>query len=161
MAIVYLGLGSNLGDRRNSLRRARRLLSDDLLRILRSSSLYETAPVELAEQPPFLNQVVEAETYLTPEELLERAAHVEEQLGRQRSIPKGPRTVDIDILLYDQQVIDAPGLTIPHPSMHQRRFVLEPLAELAPDLVHPILRRTVRSLRKDTLDQDVERYSQP
>ncbi len=161
MAIIYLGLGSNLGDRSQNLRRARRLLSDDLLRILRSSSLFETAPLELADQPRFLNQVVEAETYLTPDELLARVAHVEAELGRQRTIPKGPRTVDIDILLYDDMLLETRELTIPHPAMHARRFVLEPLAELAPGLVHPKLQRTIRSLRKETLDQQVDRYYEP
>ncbi len=158
MAIAYLSLGSNLGGRENNLRRAVRLIADDLLRVTRTSGLYETAPMELADQPGFLNQVVEVETVLTPRELLARIAHVEAELGRQRTVPKGPRTADIDILLYDDLVVDSPGLVIPHPAMHERRFVLEPLAALAPDLVHPLLRRTLRGLLKDTLEQIVEPY---
>jgi 2-amino-4-hydroxy-6-hydroxymethyldihydropteridine diphosphokinase len=160
MAIAYLSLGSNLGDREHNLCRAIRLITDDLLRVTRASGLYETAPMEFADQPGFLNQVVEVDTVLIPRELLARIAHVEAELGRQRTVPKGPRTADIDILLYNSLIVDSPDLVIPHPAMHQRRFVLEPLAALAPDLVHPLLRRTIRSLRKDTLEQIVEPYHQ-
>jgi 2-amino-4-hydroxy-6-hydroxymethyldihydropteridine diphosphokinase len=155
---AYLSLGSNLGNRKFNLKKAIRLLSDDLVRVRRVSPIYETAPRELLDQPWFLNLALEIETVLSAEELLARIAHVEAELGRQRNLPKGPRTVDIDILLYDDLVVNSPELTIPHRSMHERRFVLEPLADLAPDLRHPELGRTITELLAGLEDQQVHLY---
>jgi 2-amino-4-hydroxy-6-hydroxymethyldihydropteridine diphosphokinase len=147
--LVYLSLGSNLGDREQMLRLALERLAAPDLRILRVSSIRETEPVDVLDQPRFLNLVAEAETGLFPKQLLARTARIELELGRKRLRPKGPRTIDIDILLYGDAVIDSPELTVPHPRMAERRFVLEPLAELAPDLRHPVTRRTVREMLAD------------
>jgi len=143
---IYLALGSNLGDREAHLREAVELLAGSRIRVLRASPIYETAPVEMTAQPWFLNQVIEAETDLFPRQLLTRTAKIEHQLGRARTIPKGPRTLDIDILLYANVVIRTTALEIPHPRMAERRFVLAPLADLAPDLRHPVTRLTVREM---------------
>jgi 2-amino-4-hydroxy-6-hydroxymethyldihydropteridine diphosphokinase len=142
---VYLSLGSNLGDRESHLRAALERLPPDVL-VRRASPLYETAPVEFTAQPSFLNQVIEAETALSPAELLSRTAVIERDLGRTREIPKGPRTLDIDILLYDKDIIQTATLQIPHPRMTERRFVLAPLADLAPELRHPITGVSVREM---------------
>ena len=143
---IYLSLGSNLGDREANLSAAIVHLAAPDLQILRVSPVYETEPVDYTDQPQFLNAVLEAETELTPEALLARIGSIENELGRQRSIPKGPRAIDIDILLYGDLIIDQPNLQIPHPRMAERRFVLSPLADLAPDLIHPAARRTVTDL---------------
>ena len=132
MTIAYLSLGSNLGNREDYLASALRLLEDSRLRVLRLSDIYETEPREVTDQPWFLNLVTEVETDLAPEELLERAARVEAGLGRRRLGVKGPRTIDIDILLYGDLVLDTAELTIPHPRLALRRFFFEPLLELAP-----------------------------
>jgi 2-amino-4-hydroxy-6-hydroxymethyldihydropteridine diphosphokinase len=144
--IIYLSLGSNLGDREAHLQKAVNLLGEGGVRVVRSSPVYETAPVEMTAQPWFLNQVVEAETDLFPKQLLSRTAKIERELGRARTIPKGPRTLDIDILLYANAVVRTATLEIPHPRMAERRFVLAPLADLAPDLRHPVTRLTVREM---------------
>jgi 2-amino-4-hydroxy-6-hydroxymethyldihydropteridine diphosphokinase len=144
--LVYFSLGSNLGDREQMLRQALERLAAPGLRILRVSSIRETQPEEVLDQPRFLNLVAEAETVLFPKQLLARVARIELELGRKRLRPKGPRTIDIDILLYGDAIIESPELTVPHPRMAERRFVLEPLAELAPDLRHPATRRTVREM---------------
>ena len=146
MKIVYLALGSNLGSREENLRSAIERLAAADLRVLRESPVYETEPVGNVRQDWFLNMVVEAETTLFPVQLLTRIGRVERELGRQRAIHKGPRTIDIDILFYAAAVVDTPRLEIPHPRLAQRRFVLIPLAELAPDLRHPVTHRTVRQM---------------
>jgi len=110
------------------------------------SSFYETEPVEVTDQPWFLNCVVILETDKPPRDLLRHTLAIEKQLGRRRTREKGPRTIDIDILLYDDRVIDEPGLKIPHPAMHERRFVLQPLVEIAPEIVHPRLKKTAREM---------------
>ncbi len=143
---VYLSLGSNLGDREANLRRAIEALGE-LGRVTAVSSFYETEPVELLAQPWFLNCAVAVETELMPKQFLARAQAIEQTLGRRRVKPKGPRTIDVDILLFGNAVVDVPTLTIPHPAMHERRFVLEPLAEIAPEVRHPVFKRTVRELR--------------
>jgi 2-amino-4-hydroxy-6-hydroxymethyldihydropteridine diphosphokinase len=154
---VYIGLGSNLGDRVENLREARERIETSGVRIRRSSSLYETEPRGLLEQPWFLNQVIEAETTLFPRQLLARLLRIEREMGRIRAAPDGPRTIDLDILLFGNAVVHAAGLEIPHPRMAERRFVLEPLAELVPDLRPPRGRRTVREMLAEVKDQTVRR----
>jgi len=143
--IVYLSLGSNLGDRQGNLRNATGHLLE-LGDVLEVSSLYETEPVEFTEQPWFLNCAVAVRTELIPREFLAGILSIERAMGRQRTQPKGPRLIDIDILLFGPAHLDTPTLTIPHPALAQRRFVLEPLAEIAPDVKVPLLKRTVREL---------------
>ena len=154
---VYLSLGSNLGNREVALRTAIDLLRSPDFTVLRVSSVYETEPMDVPGQPWFLNLVLEAETSLFPRQLLARAARIERELGRRRTTPKGPRSIDIDILLYGRAVVDAPDLVIPHPRLAQRRFVLEPLAELAPELRHPATRRPVSEMLAAVRDQIVRR----
>lgn len=146
MKTVYLSLGSNVGDRERALQEAIRLLHGAGLRILRVSQVYETEPQDTRAQPWFLNIVAEARTPLFPKQLLARIHGIERQLGRRRLARKGPRTIDIDMLLYGDFVINTPELTVPHPRMVERRFVLAPMAELAPELRHPVLRRTMSEL---------------
>jgi 2-amino-4-hydroxy-6-hydroxymethyldihydropteridine diphosphokinase len=143
---IYLSLGSNIGDRQSNLQTAIERLAAPGLRILRTSPIYETEPVDYTGQRWFLNQVAEAETELFPMQLLSRIGKIERELGRVRTLPKGPRTIDIDILLYGRLVIHSATLEIPHPRMAQRRFVLAPLADLVPDLRHPVTRLTVREM---------------
>ena len=143
---VYLSLGSNLGDRAANLRTAIERLGT-LGKVLAVSSFYETEPVEFAAQPWFLNCAVELDTAKMPKQLLAGILDIERKMGRRRVQKKGPRTVDIDILLFGNSVIKMQGLTIPHPALHERRFVLEPLAEIAPEARHPVFKRTVRELR--------------
>lgn len=159
MKRVYLSLGSNLGDRERLLERALAKLDAAGLRLLRVSSVYETEPLERRGQPWFLNMVVEAETELFPRVLLMRIRRIEVELGRRRLAPKGPRPIDIDVLLYGDAVIRTPELTIPHPRMSERRFVLEPLAELAPELRHPLDGRPIRELLEATRGQTVRRVA--
>jgi 2-amino-4-hydroxy-6-hydroxymethyldihydropteridine diphosphokinase len=155
---AYLGLGSNLGDREANLRRAIELLADADLEVRKQSSLWETAPRDMLDQPWFLNQVIEVETRLFAPVLLGRCMRVEKDMGRTRRVAKGPRTIDIDILLYGTIPLTAPGLEIPHPRLHERRFVLEPLAEIAPELRHPVLKKTMTELLAKVKDQDVRRH---
>ena len=146
---AYLSLGSNLGDRAANLRAALAQL-DVAGRLLAVSALYETQPVDvpddLPDQPWFLNCVAAIETGKTPQELLQSALQIESAMGRLRQRKKGPRNIDIDLVLFGDRVVDEPGLTIPHPAMHQRRFVLEPLVEIAPNAPHPELRKTAHDL---------------
>jgi 2-amino-4-hydroxy-6-hydroxymethyldihydropteridine diphosphokinase len=146
VAIVYLGLGSNLGDRRANLLAAAQGLPP-LARVLRESSIYETEPWGFQDQPAFLNQVIEAETSLPPMGLLAALKTLETNLGRQDSFRYGPRLIDLDILLYDQLVLNQPDLVIPHPHLSERAFTLVPLAELAPILLHPVLGKSMAELR--------------
>lgn len=159
MKIAYLGLGSNLGRREEALQSAVDHLHAADLRVIRISGVYETAPRELLAQPSFLNAVVEIESELFPLQLLTRVGRIERDLGRKRIIAKGPRVIDIDILFYGNAVMHTSQLEIPHPRAAERRFVLEPLAELAPDLRHPVLRSTVRELLAATANQAARRTS--
>jgi len=155
MKTAYLALGSNVGDRDTNLAHARAHLAAQDMRVTRVSSVYETEPRDVTDQPWFLNQVVEVETELFPRQLLSRTQKIERLMGRQPTRPKGPRTIDIDILFYGQAIVDTPSLEIPHPRVADRRFVLEPLAELAPDLRHPATRRTVREMLAQVAHQKV------
>ena len=157
MTSAYLSLGSNLGDRAANLRQALEYLATAGVAAVRRSSIYETEPQDLREQPWFLNQVVEVKTALSAPELLARIREIERELGRQRMIAKGPRTIDIDILFYGDAILDTPELQIPHPRLAERRFVLQPLAELAPDLRHPKTNRTVSEMLATIEGQTVKR----
>lgn len=144
--IVYLSLGSNLDDRDANLRTAIAQLSG-LGQTVAVSSFYETEPVEMTAQPWFLNCAVKLDTEKMPRQLIAGILAIEQGMGRQRKQKKGPRVIDIDILLFGSSIIEIPPLTVPHAKMHERRFVLEPLAEIAPEARHPVFRRTVRELR--------------
>lgn len=144
--LVYLSLGSNLGNREANLRQAIERLGA-LGEVVAVSSFYETEPVEVARQPWFVNCAVALQTEKMPKQLLAALLAIEKAMGRQRTQPKGPRVIDLDILLFGSSIVDTAGLTIPHPALHERRFVLEPLAEIAPEQRHPVFKRTVRELR--------------
>lgn len=145
--VVYIGLGSNVGERRETLRRAlAELDAHARLAVGRVSAFIETAPVGGPPQGPFINAAAELRTDLSPGELLRVLQGVEDRFGRRRTVRWGPRTLDFDVLLYGRHVVRTPELTIPHPLMPERRFVLEPLAEIAPDAVHPVLKLTVGEL---------------
>ena len=139
MTRAFVGLGANLGDRENTLRAALDVLTGEAgIEVVAVSTLRETEPVGVGEQPPYLNGAAELETTLSARDLLDRLLAVEQRFGRVRSPGEhGPRTLDLDLLLYGDEVIDEPGLTVPHPRLHERRFVLEPLTELAPGLIVP------------------------
>jgi 2-amino-4-hydroxy-6-hydroxymethyldihydropteridine diphosphokinase len=151
-----MGLGSNMGDRKLVLREGLEKLEAPDLRLLRTSSLYETEPIGLREQAWFLNLVAEFETTLFPRQLLHRAQHVELELGRKRTVVNGPRTLDIDILLYGQTVMVSDELTVPHPRYAERRFVLAPLAELDAKLRDPVTGRTVTEMLNALQGQAVQ-----
>jgi 2-amino-4-hydroxy-6-hydroxymethyldihydropteridine diphosphokinase len=146
MSIVYIGIGSNLGDRGKNCSRSIDLLEKNGIVVRQRSSLYETMPWGVRDQPLFLNMVIEAETELKPQELLELLKNVEIEVGREKSAKWGPRAIDLDILLYDNIILNDETLTIPHPYLHERDFVLIPFCEIAPDLKHPILQSTMGEL---------------
>ncbi len=153
MTTIYLSLGSNIGDRAANIARAIAALAPRGVRVTRESSLYETEPVDFREQDWFLNCVVEAETDLAPAELMDALLDVERSLGRVRGAPKGPRLIDMDILLFGSGIVRAPGLEIPHPRMAERRFVLVPFNEIAPRAWHPVLEKTIGELLDLTHDR--------
>ena len=157
MLPIYIGLGSNLGDRAGNLLLTIRAMTDAGLFVTRLSRIYETEAVETFPQPPFLNMVAElsVDSLTNPAHLMNRLLEVERSLGRTRDIAKGPRTIDLDLLLYGTETCDTPTLTLPHARLHRRRFVLVPLAELAPQLVHPRLNQTMAELL-EKLDDDSE-----
>ena len=146
--IAYLGLGSNMGDRQGNLSRALGLLSRKL-QMGEVSSMYDTEPLDNVDQPRFLNMVCQVYTRLGPPALLALAKGIESKMGRAPGKSNAPRPIDIDILLYDEQVVDTPELVIPHPKMTERAFVLVPLAEITSDAVHPVSKKTIKELLKD------------
>jgi 2-amino-4-hydroxy-6-hydroxymethyldihydropteridine diphosphokinase len=143
--LAYLSLGSNMGDRETHLREAIEGLQSEG-RVVSVSSVHETEPVEFTDQAWFLNCALALETIRTPEQVMSAILNIEHEMGRQRIQKKGPRIIDIDILLFGDLILDLPALTIPHPAMQNRRFVLEPLAEIAPQARHPELKKTIREL---------------
>ncbi len=159
MKTAYLGLGSNLGDREANLREALERLETAGVRVLRRSSVYETEPQDLRDQPWFLNAAVQVTTDLFPLQLLFSIQNIEREMGRRRVTPKGPRNIDIDILFYGRSVIHAADLEVPHPRIAQRRFVLEPLAEIAPELRHPVNGKTAREMLAALDPQGIRRLN--
>ena len=159
MAIIFLALGTNLGDRLAHLRAALDAFPPDI-RVLAQSRIYETPAWGYEQQPAFLNMVLKAETELSPEALLARLKKLEGDLGRTPTFRWGPRLIDIDILFYDGITLDSPGLTIPHPRLHERAFVLVPLFDVAPDLVHPRLGQTVRQLLAEVDASGIHSYAE-
>jgi 2-amino-4-hydroxy-6-hydroxymethyldihydropteridine diphosphokinase len=154
---VYLSLGSNLGDREKNLRTAIAALGEAQVRVTRVSSFYETEPVDLREQPWFLNCVVQGETKAPAQDLLRALRGIESRMGSEKLVPKGPRLIDLDILLYGDDTIDTRELQVPHPRMLQRKFVLVPLAEIAPDLRHPSWAEPAAALLRRTGDSSMVR----
>lgn len=155
--IVYLALGSNLGDRLANLKQAIASLTPQM-QVKAKSAVYETPPWGYVDQPRFLNQVVRVKTYLEPEPLLKHIKRLEIALGRKETVPNGPRSIDIDILFYDDLVLDTGSLHIPHPRLEERAFVLVPLMDIAPDLVHPVGKKTVREMRALCDASGIERF---
>ena len=156
---IYIALGTNLGERMNNLRTATTTLSPDVT-VLAKSHIYETPPWGYENQPAFLNMVVKAETGLEPGTLLKYLKQIEAELGRERNFRWGPRLIDLDILFYDNLIIESPPLVIPHPRLHERAFVLVPLVDVAPDYIHPLLDRSVRKLLLQVNTEGIERFQQ-
>ena len=156
--VVYIALGSNVGDRASMLERAMAAMNSAGIRVLRQSSFYVTEPVDAPGQAWFLNAVVEAETSLLPLQLLHALLRIERELGRRRITPHGPRTIDLDILFYGSSVIHSKELQVPHPRLSERRFVLVPLAQIAPEFRHPVLHKSVTQLLAETPDRSEVRF---
>ena len=158
MPIAYVGLGSNIGDKAGNILRALDILSQsDGIKVTKVSSFYETEPIGYEDQDWFINAIAQIETILSPEELLSAFKKVEQIMGRKNTIRWGPREIDLDFLIYDQLCFQSPGLVIPHPRLHERAFVLVPLAEIAPDLFHPIQKKTIAELLAELQSQKTVR----
>ena len=153
MATVYLSLGSNKGDRAQYIAHAVVALAEHGVNVIQKSSLYETEPVETSSKSWFLNCVIKAETNLLPPQLMHTLLDIERSLGRRRRVLRGPRFIDMDILLYDDRVVNTDHLKVPHPRMAERRFVLVPFAEIAPETRHPVYNKTVTELLAETPDR--------
>ena len=149
---VFLLLGSNLGDRQSYLQKAIALIESNIAPVINRSSVYETASWGKTDAPDYLNQVIQLETDLLPAVLLQKILDIESSLGRKREEKWGPRVIDIDILFYGSAIINEPGLHIPHPELHNRRFTLDPLNEIAANLVHPVLSKTIFQLKSELKD---------
>jgi 2-amino-4-hydroxy-6-hydroxymethyldihydropteridine diphosphokinase len=158
LAIAYLCLGSNQGDRLEFLGRAvRDIRESDEISVEKVSPIYRTQPVKIQDRSWFLNQVIEVQTSLDPFLLLDRLLAIENQMGRKREIKSGSRNIDLDILLFDDRIVSTDRLIIPHPRMHQRKFVLVPLSRIAPGVCHPVLKKTVRQLLQTCEDSSAVR----
>jgi 2-amino-4-hydroxy-6-hydroxymethyldihydropteridine diphosphokinase len=149
MAIVYIGIGSNVGNRESNCRMAIERLNEKGIEVKKTSSMYETEPWGFKDQPKFINMVIEAETRLEPERLLIVLKDIEKEMGRKETVKWGPRIIDLDILFYNDKIINQDELQIPHPYLHKRDFVLVPLSEIAPNKTHPILKKTIKELMEE------------
>lgn len=158
---VYLLIGGNLGDRKALLQKARQGIEEYIGKIIGKSSIYETAAWGFESENDFLNQVLIVDSDLNPHQVLDKCHEIEKQLGRIRNSEQyASRTMDIDILFYNDEILDEPNLIVPHPKLHERRFTLEPLNEIAPDYIHPKLKKSMQELLSDCIDHsDVKKYS--
>lgn len=155
---VYLALGTNLGDRLTNLKQAISALTPQM-EVQTKSQVYETPPWGYEDQPKFLNQVIKVQTYLEPEPLLKHLKRLEVALGRKASFQNGPRLIDIDLLFYDDLILNKPSLVIPHPRLHERGFVLLPLMDIAPDLMHPLYKKSVREMAAQCDTHGIEKFA--
>jgi 2-amino-4-hydroxy-6-hydroxymethyldihydropteridine diphosphokinase len=146
MSIVYISIGSNLGNREENCRKAIKLLKENGIAVKKQSSMYETEPWGVKDQPKFINMAIEVETDKKPEELLRILKEIEKEIGRKETVKWGPRVIDLDILFYDDLILKTDNLEIPHPLLHERDFVLKPLCEIAPDKKHPVTGKTVKEM---------------
>ena len=160
MSIVYISIGSNLGNRQKNCLKAIEILKESGQKVGRQSSMHETKPWGIEEQPEFINMAVELETELQPIELLDLLKNIEIEMGREKTVKWGPRLIDLDILLYDNKIIDEDSLKIPHPLMHERLFVLEPLSEIAGEVIHPVLQKKIKDLRQIKKAEEKDKSSQ-
>ena len=156
--VVYLALGSNLGDRLSNLKEAIASLSPQM-DVKAKSHVYETPPWGYENQSPFYNQVIKVKTYLEPERLLRHLKRLEVALGRKPSFQNGPRSIDIDLLFYDDQIMNTPVITLPHPRLHERGFVLLPLMDIAPELIHPVMQKSVQEMIADCDLSDIKQVA--